>query len=100
MLIVTKTKQINNFQRLNRNNMPADVDNAFVIAFWFEDAALKNNEPLQPQKMQRLLFISQAYYAVINNGRKLMPAVFVANELGPIEPNVFVGAHSSKIKEL
>ena len=71
-------------------DMPADVDNAFIIAFWFEDTALKDNEPLQPQKMQRLLFISQAYYAVINNGRKLMPAVFVANELGPIEPNIFV----------
>lgn len=70
--------------------MPTDVNNAFKVAFWFEDTALNHKEYLQPQKMQRLLFIAQAYYAVINNGRKLMPSVFVADELGPIEPNVFV----------
>ena len=55
--------------------MPTDVDIAFKVAFWFENIALKDDEYLQPQKMHRLLFISQAYYAVINNGQKLMPAV-------------------------
>ncbi|MBI1986433.1 MAG: hypothetical protein HYS64_07120 [Rhodospirillales bacterium] len=66
--------------------MPADVDNAFDIAFWFADTALNENEYLQPQKLQQLLFIAQAYYCVAYNGRKLMPAVFVADERGPIEP--------------
>ena len=69
--------------------MPADVDNAFDIAFWFADMALQENEYLQPQKLQRLMFIAQAYYCVAYGGRKLMPAVFVADELGPLEPNVY-----------
>lgn len=68
--------------------MPADVSNAFDVAFWFADTALNENEYLQPQKLQRLLFLSQAYYSVIHRGRKLMPAVFVADEIGPLEPNV------------
>lgn len=70
--------------------MPADVDNAFDIAFWFADTALNENEYLQPQKLQRLLFLSQAYYAVAYEGRKLMPAVFVADDRGPLEPNLFM----------
>ncbi|NQU62128.1 MAG: hypothetical protein HQ512_13440 [Rhodospirillales bacterium] len=68
--------------------MPAEIENAFDIAFWFADTALNENEYLQPQKLQRLMFIAQAYYTVAFNGRKLMPAVFVADELGPIEPNI------------
>ncbi|MEX0695442.1 MAG: hypothetical protein WD075_13415 [Rhodospirillales bacterium] len=68
--------------------MPADVTNAFDVAFWFADTALNENEYLQPQKLQRLLFLSQAYYCIVHKGRKLMPAVFVADEIGPIEPNV------------
>lgn len=70
--------------------MPAAVKSAFDIAFWFADRALADNEYLQPQKLQRLLFLSHAYYASISGGRKLMPAVFVADELGPVEPNVYL----------
>ncbi|MBK8909501.1 MAG: hypothetical protein IPM60_17005 [Rhodospirillales bacterium] len=69
--------------------MPAAVESAFDIALWFVDAALETGEHLQPQKLQRLLFLAQAYYAVLHEGRPLMPAVFVADALGPIEPNVF-----------
>ena len=69
--------------------MPADLDSAFDVAFWFADQALNSNEYLQPQKLHRLLFLAQAYYAVAFAGRKLMPAVFVADEMGPIEPNLF-----------
>lgn len=69
--------------------MPADVTSAFEIAFWYTDMAERSFEHLQPQKLQRLLFMSQAYYAVAFNGRKLMPAVFVADEMGPLEPNVY-----------
>lgn len=69
--------------------MPADLDSAIDAAFWFSDQALNHNEYLQPQKLHRLLFLAQAYYAVAYEGRKLMPAIFVADELGPIEPNVF-----------
>ncbi len=70
--------------------MPAEVNNAFDIAFFFADTALAENEYLQPQKLQGLLFLAQAYFAVAFKGRKLMPAVFVADERGPLEPNVYV----------
>lgn len=70
--------------------MPADVKSAFDIAFWFADTALNENEHMQPQKLQRLLFISQAYYSVAYPKRKLMPAVFVADEMGPVEANVYM----------
>jgi uncharacterized phage-associated protein len=69
--------------------MPAAVQSAFDVAFWFTDQALQSNEYLQPQKLQRLMFLAQCYYAVAFPNRKLMPAVFVADELGPLEPNVF-----------
>ncbi len=69
--------------------MPAAAQSAIDVAFWFTDHALHQNEYLQPQKLQRLLFLAQAYYAVAYDGRKLMPAVFVADELGPIEPNIY-----------
>ena len=69
--------------------MPADVNNAFDVSIFFDDMAIQDGSYLQPQKLQRLLFLSQAYYAVAFN-RKLMPAVFVADELGPVEPNVFL----------
>ena len=69
--------------------MPAATQSAIDVAFWFTDHALNQNEYLQPQKLQRLLFLAQAYYAVAFDGRKLTPAVFVADEMGPIEPNVF-----------
>ena len=69
----------------------ADVNSAFDVASWFADTALEQNEYLQPQKLQRLLFLAQGYYAVLQNGSKLMPAVFVADELGPLEPNIYAG---------
>lgn len=70
--------------------MTTEVDSAFDIAFWFLDMAERTAERMQPQKLQRLLFLSQAYYGVAFEGRKLMPAVFVADERGPIEPNVHI----------
>lgn len=70
--------------------MAPAVRSAFDVAFWFADTALNDNEYLQPQKLQRLLFLAQAYFAVAYEGRMLMPAVFLADEMGPIEPNVFV----------
>jgi len=70
--------------------MPSDVKSAFDIAFWFADTALNENETMQPQKLQRLLFISQAYYRVAYPKRKLMPAIFVADEMGPVEANVYL----------
>ncbi len=69
--------------------MPASVDSAFDVAFWFLDRALNDREYLQPQKLHRMLYLSQAYFSVVYHGRSLMPAVFIAEELGPIEPNIY-----------
>ena len=69
--------------------MPADIETAVDVAIWFSDQALNHNEYLQPQKLQRLLYLAQGYYAVAFRGRTLMPAVFVAEEMGPVEPNIF-----------
>jgi len=68
--------------------MRAAVNTAFDVAFWLMDTAQEVGEHVQPQKLQRLLFLAQAYYSVIHGGRALMPAVFVADDLGPVEPNV------------
>ena len=69
--------------------MAAAVESSFDVAFWFMDRAIGDNEYLQPQKLQRLMYLAQAYFAVAYNGRLLMPAMFIADEFGPIEPNVF-----------
>lgn len=65
------------------------VNSTFDVAIWFADQALNENEYLQPLKMHRLLYLAQAFYAIAYDGRKLMPAVFVADEQGPIEPTVY-----------
>ena len=65
------------------------VNSTFDVAFWFSDQALNENEYLQPQKLHRLLYLSQAHYAIAYKGAKLMPAVFVADELGPVEPTMY-----------
>ena len=64
-------------------------NSTFDIAFWFSDQALNENEYLQPQKLHRLLYLAQAFYAIAYDEQKLMPAVFVADEMGPIEPTIF-----------
>ena len=69
--------------------MPADVNNAFDVTIFFDDMALKEGAYLAPQKLHRLLFLSQAYYAVAFD-RKLMPAIFIADQLGPVEPNIYL----------
>lgn len=69
--------------------MPFAVETTFDVAFWFADQALNENEYLQPMKMHRLLYLAQGYYALAHKGKKLMPAVFVADEQGPLEPTVY-----------
>lgn len=65
------------------------VESCFDVVFWLLDRALDDGEYLQPQKMHRLMFLSQAYYASARHGGKLMPASFVVGPEGPIEPTVF-----------
>ena len=70
--------------------MTAKVNSAFDIALYFTEKADLEHEYLQPQKLQGLLFLSQAYFCIAYKGQKLMPAIFVADDRGPIEPNIYV----------
>ena len=65
------------------------VKSTFDVAFWFADQALNENEYLQPQKMHRLLYLAQTFYAIAYGNKPLMPAVFVADDLGPVEPTIY-----------
>jgi len=69
--------------------MPAAVETMYDVAAWFMDHALNDNEYLQPMKMHRLLYLSQAYFGIAYHGRKLAPCTFIAEDSGPIEPHVF-----------
>ncbi|MGB0695131.1 MAG: Panacea domain-containing protein [Rhodospirillaceae bacterium] len=68
---------------------PPLIPTSFHAAEWFLDRALNDGEYLQPQKLHRLLFLAQAYYGVAKAGRMLMPAIFVADPMGPLEPNLY-----------
>ncbi len=68
---------------------PTAVESSFEVAFWLIDRATDDGEYLQPQKMHRMMFLSQAYYGALQSRAKLMPATFVAAEEGPIEPTIF-----------
>ena len=68
---------------------PCAVDSSFDIAYWFVDRALNDMEYIQPEKVQRLLYLSQAYFAIANHHQMLMPTIFVAEDAGPVEPQVY-----------
>jgi uncharacterized phage-associated protein len=68
---------------------PTAVASSFEVAFWFLDRAVSDGEYLQPQKLQRLMFLAQAYFGVLQGGVKLMPATFIVTDDGPVEPTVF-----------
>ena len=61
---------------------------SFDIAIWFLDCARVEDTYLQPRMLQCLLFLAQAHYAAAHEGRPLMPAFFVVDDSGPLDPNV------------
>lgn len=65
---------------------PPICDSVFDTVFWFLDRALEDGEYLQPQKMQRLMYLAQAYWGAVSRGQRLIPCVFVTSTVGPIEP--------------
>lgn len=67
---------------------PPAVDSTFDVANWFIDVAIENKESIETSKLHVLLYLAQAYYAVLYDGCKLMPSIFVVEEAGPIEPNL------------
>ncbi len=70
--------------------MPAAIRSALDVAAWFDQRAARDGARLAPVRLQRLLYFAQGFYAARHDGRRLMPAVFVAGELGPIEPNLYL----------
>ena len=70
--------------------MPSAIRSALDAAAWFEARAGRDRVRLPPLKLQRLLYFAQAFFAARNKGRRLMPAVFVAGDLGPVEPNLYL----------
>ncbi|WP_337997941.1 Panacea domain-containing protein [Oleispirillum naphthae] len=65
------------------------VTSTFDVVIWLTDRALNDGEYLQPVKLHRLLYLAQAYFAAAYHGEKLMPATFIAEESGPVEPDVW-----------
>jgi uncharacterized phage-associated protein len=61
---------------------------SFDIAIWFLDRARADDSYLQPRRLQCLLFLAQAHFAASHEGRPLMPAFFVVDDSGPLDPNV------------
>jgi uncharacterized phage-associated protein len=65
------------------------VESTIDVALWFLNRASSEDNYIQAQKLQRLLYIAQGCYSQENYGRKLMPATFVTHDMGPVEPNVY-----------
>ena len=64
------------------------VRSTMDVALWMLARAESAGEHLQPQKLQRLLYVAHAHYAGEQNS-KVMPATFLATKLGPVEPNIY-----------
>lgn len=62
---------------------------SFDIAIWFMERARADDSYLQPRKLQSLMFLAQAHFAAAYAGRKLMPSVFIFDEGGPMDPNIY-----------
>jgi uncharacterized phage-associated protein len=65
------------------------VRSSLEVAIWFFDRAQSANRPLDALTLQQFLYLAQTEYAKNNNGRKLMPATFLAANTGPLEPTVY-----------
>jgi len=65
------------------------VKSSVDVAIWFFDQARRDDIHMPAIKLQRLLWIAQGLYAAMNHGRMLIPAIFVADETGPLEQTVY-----------
>ena len=69
--------------------MQPTVKSSFDVAIWFLDRARAEDSYLQPRKLQYMLFFAQGHYAGAWQGRRLMPSVFIIDEAGPLDPNLY-----------
>ena len=69
--------------------MPVTVRSPLDVAFWFLGRGESSAAPLDALALQNLLYLAQARWAAASEGRKLMPATFLATDSGPIEPTIY-----------
>jgi hypothetical protein len=62
---------------------------ALDVAVWFLDRARASDAHLPAQKLQNLLYLACVHFERDNDGRALMPAVFVANGITVADPNLY-----------
>jgi uncharacterized phage-associated protein len=67
---------------------PPAARSTLDIALWFQSRSESAGEALSQRKLHLLLYLAQAHYAAEHDGQKLMPAVFLALDAGPVEPNI------------
>ncbi len=58
------------------------------VAWWFQARCESAGETLSPRRIHYLLYLTQAHFVAEHRGQKIMPATFLATELGPVEPNI------------
>jgi uncharacterized phage-associated protein len=76
------------------------IRSTFDVVTWLEAKAGQDNIELEPSTLMQLIYLSQAIYAAENKKAKLMPATFLATEVGPIEPDLFLALeHGVAISE-
>lgn len=66
----------------------SSVDSALDIAGWFYNKAKSEGLYLEHERLQHLLFLSQAHYAIANNNAMLMPSLFICSRDGFFEPSI------------
>jgi uncharacterized phage-associated protein len=69
--------------------MKPAVASSFDVAEWFIRQSKRDRVNLSPLKLHRLMYLAQVGYARRTAGDALMPSMFVATELGPLEPNLY-----------
>ena len=58
------------------------------VAFWLLERAVSDRQAPDLRRLRLLLYLAQAHYAGERSAAKLMPATFVAEADGPVEPTV------------
>jgi uncharacterized phage-associated protein len=68
-------------------SIPPAARTALDVATWFLDRARADDSHLPFQTLHRLLYLAQSHFAA-EVGGMLMPAIFLAEDGGPVEPNL------------
>jgi uncharacterized phage-associated protein len=58
------------------------------VAWWFQARCESTGGTLSARRIHYLLYLTQAHYVAEHRGQKLMPATFLATQVGPVEPNI------------